>query len=69
MEDCESFRWLVKKSVSSSYAARSGELEEEEAEVDVPDSCSSDLETRAIVLTICICSGLNVSKGNKGLRK
>ena len=49
IDDSESFRWAVKKSVSSSYAARSGELDEEEADVDVPASNSSGRAVRTML--------------------
>lgn len=42
MEDCESFRWAVKKSVSS-YTARSGELADDDADVDPPFSATCGL--------------------------
>ena len=47
MDDWESFRCAVKKSVSS-YTALSGELEEDEADIDRPASGNGDRD-RAIM--------------------
>jgi hypothetical protein len=55
IEDSESLRPAVKKSVSSSYGARSGELEDDEAEVDVLSSNTSR-DARTIFAAAYDCS-------------
>ena len=51
IDDCESFAWSVKKSVSSS-TARSGEVEDEDSEGAPPETRRGGLERNILMKSI-----------------